>query len=455
MKTVLRSVLASITPSEKENHHILQTIERVRAAVNEHSPHPHILAGSYTRGTWMKDKREVDVFVLFPPSTRREVLEKKGLEIGKRVAKALKGKAVIAYAEHPYTRISFGSFAVDIVPAYKVDDPQHIQSAVDRTPFHNQYLEQHFYPELAAEARLLKQFLKANGLYGSDSKTSGFSGYLCELLILHFKSFQTLVKRAARWQPGTYVDTEGHHPVAPPFPHALIVIDPIDPKRNVAAVLTPENFVWFVSLCKRFVKKPTAEFFSLKQRMDRSVARVMRQRGTTFLGMKITRPEILDDILYPQLRRTLKRVGSMLNEQDFVVQGSGVECDERACYLVLELEVASLPPLRKVVGPPFREAKHARDFLKKYHATRTFVEDGRWVAEIPRKWTEAHQVLRALLKHPKKRLQELGVAGEIAGAMKKQAGILSQSQILSATQKPSVNQFFQQYLFRQTELPIY
>ncbi|NIS30872.1 MAG: tRNA CCA-pyrophosphorylase, partial [Actinobacteria bacterium] len=54
----------------------------------------------------------------------------------------------------------------------------------DRTPFHAAYVEGRLNDELAAEVRVLKQLLEGIGVYGSDLKTRGFSGYLTELLVL-------------------------------------------------------------------------------------------------------------------------------------------------------------------------------------------------------------------------------------------------------------------------------
>jgi tRNA nucleotidyltransferase (CCA-adding enzyme) len=189
---ILQDVLDRISPTQAEEERTSKLVDGVVQATRDAirgTALDHVIAGSFTRGTWMKDKKEFDIFIRFPVSTTREGLEKTGLELGKTIAGSLKGRPVVAYAEHPYVRISLKEYEVDVVPCYRVESALSIKSAVDRTPFHNEWLSRHFKPNLAPEARLLKQFCKGQGIYGSDARTQGFSGYLCELLVVYFKSF--------------------------------------------------------------------------------------------------------------------------------------------------------------------------------------------------------------------------------------------------------------------------
>jgi tRNA nucleotidyltransferase (CCA-adding enzyme) len=49
------------------------------------------------------------------------------------------------------------------------------------------------------------------GVYGAEIKVGGFSGYLCELLILHHNSFLDTVKAFARYKHRTVIDIEGYY----------------------------------------------------------------------------------------------------------------------------------------------------------------------------------------------------------------------------------------------------
>src|SRR3989338_5555780 len=212
---VLQNVLKKITPSEQEKqavHAVIEDVlEETKIIIKPHCLSV-VLAGSFTRNTWLSHKKEFDIFIQFPVETSREDLEKLGLELGKKIVKSFKGSHVIAYAEHPYVRSKIKGYDVDIVPCYKVESAEKIKSAVDRTPFHNQYLSKKLHPHQSAEVRLMKMLCKVNGLYGSDLKTQGFSGYLCELLIVKYDDFKTLLKEVSGWLPGqVFIDLEGKY----------------------------------------------------------------------------------------------------------------------------------------------------------------------------------------------------------------------------------------------------
>ncbi len=451
--SVLRKVLKRITPSPREEKEINSAVAEVRAATEKHAGKlSYTLAGSFVRDTWMRDKKEFDVFILFPEYASRTTLERKGLEIGRGIVKELRGKWKVAYAEHPYTRAEFRGFKVDIVPCYKVADASCIKSAVDRTPFHNQYLSLHFPREMSGEVRLLKQFLKANGLYGSDARTMGFSGYLCELLTLHYKSFRNLVKKAREWEPGHFIDMEGHHPAGAGFPgHPLVVIDPVDPKRNVSAVLSPANFMRFVGLCGLLLKNPSEAFFLMKPPPGSRavISRKLKERGA-LLGVEFRRPDVIDDVLFPQLRRTASRLEGILRDHGFSLLGHDVFADERRALLLLELEVWSLPATRKAVGPPVFVKKHSAEFLKKYGSGRVWIEGSNWVAEVSRQFTLVGSLLKAVLRKKKRELMQAGMASHVSRSVSRGFRLLDGKSLIS---RQPYREFLLGYLEQSVPLP--
>jgi tRNA nucleotidyltransferase (CCA-adding enzyme) len=213
-RQVLERVLKKIIPSPEEERKMKElakkALEVVDKLASKYKAKP-MLVGSLTRNTWLPEKKEFDIFILFPEKTEEEKLKKIGLFIGKKSIEKLKGKWKIEYAEHPYTSGEVEGISIDIVPCYEVSSAEKIKSAVDRTPFHVKYVEKNLSPELANEVRLLKKFLKANNIYGADAKTLGFSGYVCELLIIKYKSFVNLLKAAKKWQPGEIIFEKTKH----------------------------------------------------------------------------------------------------------------------------------------------------------------------------------------------------------------------------------------------------
>ncbi len=440
----MKKVLRKITPTSKERKELADILKRVLSVTDEIIKPLGLektIAGSFIRDTWLRDKKEIDLFILFPVSYSRVDLEKTGLEVGKKIVRKLKGTYEIAYAEHPYVRGRIDGFSIDIVPCYKLRSASRIKSAVDRTPFHNRYIEKHLKPEMANEVRLLKQFCKAIDVYGSDIRTLGFSGYLCELLIIKYETFKNLVLSARKWKFGEFIDLEGHCKIKNPQAffkdQPLIVIDPVDPKRNVAAALSEENFMKFVKACECFVKKPSERFFEKDMRTLKvsGLRKHLKERGTRIFAIRFQRPDVVDDILWSQMRKTSHRIANLLKEHEFEIFERMVWGDEKDAYLIFEMKSWFLPKLRKLIGPPVYSRKHSKQFTEKYKGSKVYVEGKRWVAEVERKYRKVEDLLQDFLRRNKKRLMADGVRSYIAESISKGFEILTNKEFERVVEK--------------------
>ena len=433
MEAVLKRALKRITPSETERQEFSIALERILKAADcviKPLGLEKTIAGSFIRDTWLADKKEMHLFIMFAVSYSREELEKIGLDVGKKIIKKLSGKYKLAYAEHPYVKGEVNGFSVDIVPCYKVESASKIKSAVDRTPFHNKYILEHLKSETAGEVRLLKQFCKSMDVYGSDIRTLGFSGYLCELLIIKYKNFKGLTGSAKKWEFGVFIDLEGHCNLNPPLEHfknqPLIVIDPTDPKRNVAASLSNENFIKFVDACGEFYEKPSLKFFEIKREpVKKREFRVrLKNRGTEVFLIEFERTDVVDDILWSQMRKTSTRIAKLLKENEFEIIGQDVWSDGKKSYLIFEVKMWNLPEIMKLTGPPIHSERHSEEFRGKYSGWNVYTENGRWVAEVKRKYRKVDGILTDFLKNPEKKLLNEGVRSHIAKNISKGFRIL-------------------------------
>jgi tRNA nucleotidyltransferase (CCA-adding enzyme) len=458
-EAVLKKVLEKITPTEKERKSTKAAINKIMQATDK-AIKPfglkYTLAGSFLRDTWLADKLEFDIFILFPESVSRERLEKRGMEIGKRIVRSLKGGYEIAYAEHPYIRGVIDGFAVDFVPCYDIRDPGKIKSAVDRTPHHNKYILKNLTKALLPQVRLLKQFCKGLGVYGSDLRVEGFSGYLTELLIIRYKTFKNLLLEAGRWEAGkAFIDLEGSHKgkgvdAREKFPgQPLVVIDPVDRNRNVAAALSPANFELFKQSCASFLRSPSEMFFRPERKgmSAASLRKRAKQRGTKLIAVSFVRPGVVDDVIFPQLRRSAKRIAGMLADKEFRVLGHDVWCDGEECVLFFELLVWKLPPTKKLTGPPVFSKTHSEQFKRKYRGkTRLWVEGKNWVTEVRTMFPDAEVFMKRSLRGSVKALSEKGIASHVAKSLKKGFTISVDSHVIKkAGMKPGIALFLTEY----------
>jgi len=187
-------ILRRIRPSVEEERLVEAFCRRVSGELSERLREAGFKAvaevhGSVAKGTWLSGERDLDIFILLDPGYERDVIPSV-LEVVKRY---LGSGWVEAYAEHPYLQARIDEFQVDFVPCFRIRPGEPLKSATDRTPLHTAYVREHLKPEQRDEVRLLKRFMKGIGVYGAELKVGGFSGYLCELLIIHYGSFEKLL----------------------------------------------------------------------------------------------------------------------------------------------------------------------------------------------------------------------------------------------------------------------
>ncbi len=390
-------VLPHIVPDEEEVKRAREAEEEIRRRLEKFDVE-YKFVGSYARNTWLKGNLEIDVFLLFPEDLPREELEKRGLEIGKTILDSYE----IRYAEHPYVHGKVKGVEVDVVPCYKVKDPSNIKSAVDRTPFHHEWLKDRIKGK-ENDVRLLKRFLKVHGIYGAEYKVRGFSGYLCELLIVFYGSFENLVREATKWTRRTVIDVKNHEIRRG---DRFFVVDPVDEKRNVAANLSLDNLAKFVHLCREFVENPSEDFFFEREfeiPRDEELFMELEKRGTAIFAVEFNKPDIVEDNLYPQLERATKKITEFLERENFMPLRTGFFVASK-CYLIFECQVKELSRIRRRMGPPFEEEKHVKRFLKD-KLYKPFLEGGRWWVYDERKFTRPEEAVKSYIE---KNWQALG-----------------------------------------------
>jgi len=360
-----------------------------------------LVAGSAARGTFLHERFDIDLFLLFPPDLPRERLESEGL----RLAEAILESPEKHYAEHPYLRGRFEGFAVEAVPGYAIEDPSHPLTAVDRTPFHQEYLAAHLAPEQIDQVRLTKQFLRSLGVYGSEAKTAGFSGYLVELLIVRFGSLGSLLATAQSWRLPVHLATPGSRP-AVPEDVAMILDDPVDPHRNVATALSAESLARFILAAREFLRSPSVSAFFPTPGAPLSLADAKGQvaaRGTHVAVVRLPRPALVDDILYPQLRKAERSVGAEASRMGFEVLGTSSTAGVTDLWIGLETSSPILPKVRVQDGPPPGLA-HADAFLAKWSTPDAGVlqgpylrPDGKLAVDVTRGETRLEPLLTAVV----------------------------------------------------------
>ena len=395
--------------------------------------------GSIAKDTWLSEKPDIDIFMRLPTSVPRKKLGDIGLKIAKKAAGD--AEQLERFAEHPYLEIFLGGYRIDIVPCYNAKQGEW-QSATDRTPYHTDYIRGNLDKGLLGDVRLLKRFMQGIGVYGAEIKVGGFSGYLCELLILKYGSFTQTIRAFAEYNRRVVVDIEGFYAnraneLQLLFPESLVIIDPVDKGRNVASAVQPQKLYEFVVASRAFLKKPAEFYFyppeteilpleTLKSQLD--------NRGSAIVFLIIGELNAVPDVLWGQLYRSRRSLQTLLEISDYKVLKEAVWSNEKILSVFMfELEQRVLPNVKKHLGPPLEREAECERYLEKYAynarvISGPYIEDGRWIVELPRKTTDAVALLKEKLKDGGK---NAGVADLVAKTIQEDFKILVNNEVLN------------------------
>ena len=431
IKHVCSEVLMKINPTQEERKKVEKLAKDLERKVASSAAKKGIEAvvrveGSVAKDTWLREEPDIDVFMCLPPSIPRKTLGTVSLEIAREATEGW--RQVERFAEHPYLEAFVEGFRVNIVPCYRAGRGEWL-SATDRTPFHTDYVNNRLNTSLRCEVRLLKRFLQGIRAYGAEIKVGGFSGYLCELLVIHYGSFTGTLQAFANCAARMVIDIENYYGGREKnlrllFAEPLVVIDPVDKGRNVASAVKPQKIYALVGAARAFLKTPSERFFfppKAKALSTKELKDKLKQRGSDCLFLTFRNVNAVPDILWGQLYKTQRSLRKLLELNGFKVLRDAVWSDEKTLSaFVLELEQRAIPSVRKHLGPPLEREEECANFLSKYRdngsvVSGPFIEDGRWVVEVPRKHTDAVELLQEKLKEGGR---NTGVADLISEALK-------------------------------------
>ena len=216
----------------------------------------------------------------------------------------------------------------------------------------------------------------------------------------------------------------------------------MDPHRNVAAALSEQNYFRLMAAARAFLRTPSMSSFRGREKSDVSVDAVLdalELRGTTILSVTLPRPDVVEDILYPQLYKALSGIKKAMGTAGFSVLGGsamafdspdaepgrtyragknsvventggpdagGIQAEGKGnirtageVMLLFEVDREILPTAMVHDGPPVY-VHSSRKFIAKWRDSRKaislpFVEGERWKVITRREHTHLGDVVRA------------------------------------------------------------
>src|SRR3989344_1107382 len=136
-----------------------------------------ILGGSGAKDTWLAGNHDVDIFVLFnyqkysgQSSELANFLE----PIFKKVFS--KEKISRVHGSRDYFQLYYQGFFFEVIPILQISSSLQAINITDISPLHSLWANK-YTKGLKDEIRLIKQFCRAQKVYGAESYIGGFSGY--------------------------------------------------------------------------------------------------------------------------------------------------------------------------------------------------------------------------------------------------------------------------------------
>lgn len=376
------SILNEIKPTKQEKNKIKNLTNKILDNLTslikkENIKAKAILVGSVSKGTYLRGKSDIDIFISFPLNTPINELKETGLYLGYECSKYFNAETSEHYASHPYITSEINGFEVDFVPCYKIKNGSQLKSAVDRTILHTNFVKKHLKEYQKDEVLLLKRFMDATGTYGSEFKVGGFAGYLCEILIINYGTFEKTLKHASQWSYGEIIDLENYQ-TSELFSDPLIAIDPTDKNRNVASALRIEKMAEFIQSARNYLNSDNKlkYFYKPKIKISRNkINEEFEKRESKIFAIKFKIPQIPLDTLHPQLRKTVKSIADVLNKNKFNIFKYDYWSDEKEFGIfIFETINDKINKVKINYGPKIFYKKPCEEFIKTHGVENCYIK---------------------------------------------------------------------------------
>ncbi|MFP3214113.1 MAG: CCA tRNA nucleotidyltransferase [Nitrososphaeria archaeon] len=389
IKKLVEQIKQQVTPSQKDRER-LKEIENIISERLRRKGLKFILGGSYARDTWLPEDADIDFFVLFDPALGSDGIGKKGLKELEEVVKDLNYWK--NYAEHPYIEGMLNGIKFNLVPCADVPPGKWITS-MDRSRYHNEYLLKKLNPELRGEVRVFKKFLKSNGLYGAEIKVGGVSGYLSEVLAVKYGSFVEILKNIVAWEQGEVVALEPYdYDPKKVFTTPVIILDPVDQKRNLALAIKNRVLGKLKVLALNFLKSPDVKYFAERQPVPED------RTSNNVVMISFKAPDLVEDIRWGMYYKAEEAVRNAFKNSGYrIIRSTVSEYDTWVTIAVfLEFDKKNFE-IRS--GPSVYFPENVIKFLKS-HSYVWVENDMRLYSFEPGKYVDAKDVLASLKINP-------------------------------------------------------
>lgn len=378
---VYNKVLSKIKPNSKESKELISSVEKVLTKINKNLTKisaQAIVGGSTAKNTWLSNNGEVDVFVQFDyvkhKNKSNELSEKLQDVLEKTFQNESESKKIKidrVHGSRDYFQIKLNKITFEFIPILKIKDASQAINITDVSPLHAEWVNKKA-TEVKDEIRLAKMFCKANKLYGAESYLSAFSGYVLEILVANYGSFDRLLQESIKWKDKTVFDVENYHKTKhmvmfnlnnSKLHSPLIIVDPVDKNRNAAAALSKEKFNQFKKVAKQFLESPNINYFEIENLRYNELEKIADEKRSYLSYFELESVDAKRDVAGAKLLKIYNYVKKKLSNYNVLCSDWDWKQGEKAkFYFITKKRKVSNYEIRK--GPPSNFKEHVKQFKK-------------------------------------------------------------------------------------------
>jgi len=381
VKSVLKEQILLVKPEKEVIGRIKEIskdfIDRLNSKLRSSEINADVfVGGSFAKNTLVKkDKYDVDIFVRF--SWEYETLSDDLEPVIKKICNEIKKPYERVHGSRDYFKINIDkNLELEVIPVTKIKKPIEERNVTDLSYFHVSYVKKQG-KKISDDIILAKAFCHGQKVYGAESYINGFSGYALECLVIHYKSFEKMLKELVKVKERIVIDPAKHFKrknnvffelSENKLQSPVILIDPTYKERNALAALNHETFLKFQKSAKKFLKKPSKKFF-VGQEID--IKKLMKTKKGEFVHVKLKTDKQPGDIAGTKLKKFSKWLEKETSKY-FKIAQTEFEYDQNDIadfYLIAKSKKEIIR-----IGPPLKMKKHVKAF--KRENKKTFEKNG-------------------------------------------------------------------------------
>lgn len=380
-----KDILKEIEPTKNEDKNFKKIVDDFLSLLEDSARKLNLkvdflVGGSFGKGTYLKGTFDVDIFTRFDlkyedsklSSYTKEILEKARIDFKKQ-------KGSRDYYSGFYGKDN--KIYYELVPNYNIYDIKDAKNTTDFSPLHLLFLKNQIKkdPNLSDEIRLTKQYFKSKKLYGAESYIGGFSGHTIDLLIVYFKTLENLLENAKNWGSEEIIDINNFYKnnkdiklnINESKQSNLIIIDPIDPKRNASKALDKEKYAQFLLICKNQNKLTKEDFIIKKESFSQLINKAKKfedESKTTLIiyEVKFSTKDSSDDIVGTKMLKLYEKIENYISSYDFNIFSKAFHIDisKNSSIFIYFIKHKEIPSLKLIHGPDIFLKEAVENFSK-------------------------------------------------------------------------------------------